>query len=169
MLHAKPLSTLVLKQNRLKNWHRYMWIPIAVAYVLGLGSIIPALSRHLSIDMLIVILPATLLIYLALDSARLLLPGQGDLILTPEGFEVRMPLKQECQKYQWNQVSVFYVKSIQVGKDFRQRLCFDVLKEDEKSEREYLSLDYDLSLNALAALLNEWKKKYEMGEANEDV
>lgn len=130
-------------------------------------KILPFLiSRPTPIGILI-LLSMLIFAVLALHNTILFLPGQGDLILTPEGFQLRMPLKQDRKSYRWDQISNFYVKSIKVSKDFQQRVCFDVLKEDEKSEREYLSLDYDLSLNALETLLNDWKQEYESRVSHE--
>jgi len=92
--------------------------------------------------------------------------GEGDLILSPEGFEIRVLLGKSPWKYQWTEVTGFYVswtsnKVDTPNPSTYECICFDKAGWTTRSRQQILSFEqYPMTKQDLADLLNEWKAKY---------
>ena len=158
ILENHAANTMILKQNPLKN--RPMMLGALFCLLLEYGFLSAPFSQGMidsvPIALFVVIIPA-ILIHIGL----LFLPGQGDLILTPDGFEVSVYLYALQKKYRWADVINFSVSPIWIGKGFQRKLCFDVIRNGKKVKKDYLRFCYDLSLEEMLALLTDWKTKSE--------
>lgn len=96
------------------------------------------------------------LIYMGIQ----LLPGQGNLALTPDGFRVTSWLKSLRRNYQWSDVTGFYVSNVGNGKITQERVCFDLATLVSHKRRQFLTFQYDQTPQELADLLNQWKERY---------
>ncbi len=90
------------------------------------------------------------------------LPGQGDLSLTRDGFEVRSRWIWGRIKHRWVDVVGFYATNVYAGKVTQEAICYDLTGTTGRYKRGTLSLwDYNgMSKQAIADLLNEWKAYY---------
>ena len=87
--------------------------------------------------------------------------GQGDLILSPEGFEIRTLYGKSPCKYCWTDVTGFYVAMVPLRRniaDSYEAACFDKVNWTTNARRQVLP--YPMNNHELVALMNEWKAKY---------
>jgi len=156
---SNTIEILVLSQNRFKNWFNFMAIPLFLGMTGAFTVIIPSvIEKDLGLG-LFFIANDIIVLFVSLLYIALLWPGQGDLILSPEGFEVVVWPSFLGMKYTWDEVGIFQAAFISVGKGFAKRVGFDV-NRDGKKKTKFLRFHYDPSLEEMADLMNEWKVRF---------
>jgi hypothetical protein len=86
---------------------------------------------------------------------------QGDLTLTPEGFEIQNVDPFYRRKYRWTEVTGFYQESKpRHHYVVEPMVCFDEASCATKKRKKIIPFSYEIGSKALVDLLNEWKEKY---------
>jgi hypothetical protein len=92
-----------------------------------------------------------------------LLPGQGDLILTPEGFQINYFYKL-WPEYRWDEFLGFY--EVHKMKNRSYRLAGELAKSVYLEKRILFPRFYDVPPEELVRLLNQWKEKHASSPSN---
>jgi hypothetical protein len=119
------------------------------------------LDFHPELKLQLISWPISLtLFYITIYLGVLLLPGQGDLILSPEGFKISCLNKTFRREYRWSEVIGFYRETNPQNQWQRAMVYFDKAGWLTNQRREVLPFHYLKTTDELVFLLNEWKGKY---------
>jgi hypothetical protein len=101
------------------------------------------------------------LLYLLFYIGISILPGQGNLTLSTDGFEVSSYLKDYRRKYRWTDVTGFYVGTVATRHQISELVCFDKVGWLTTQRKQTISYYYEgYSVEELTSILNQWKEKY---------
>lgn len=95
-----------------------------------------------------------------------LLPGGGDLILSPEGFTLKSIFRRFDKTYKWSEVCGFYIDIYRVRlKDFK-RIYFQFADKTKPQKYSFLVYSYGMPPEELLSLLTQWKTRYSPEPSN---
>jgi len=109
-------------------------------------------------------IPGVVFLVILLYMSVFLFPGQGDLILTPEGLSIHYFYKL-WPDYRWDEFLGFYEVHRSKKNNNPYRLAGELKKSVHWNKRILFPRFYETSPQELVAILNQWKEKYSLNQS----